>query len=70
MSLNWTRRSSATACMQSVMQQGVQFNHAKNVSLTESLDIYLQQLPQHQQTPERPTCLKDVSLAKLVPLLS
>ncbi len=51
-------------------RHAVQFNHAKNVSLTESLNIHFQQLPQHQQTPERPTYLKDVSLAKLVPLLS
>ena len=29
-----------------------------------------QQPPQHHQTPERPTYIKDVSLAKLVPLLS
>ncbi len=51
-------------------RRAVQFNRAKNVSLTESLDIYFEQLPQHQQTPERPTYFKDVSLAKLVPLLS
>ena len=41
----------------------VQFDRAKNVKLTESLDLYLQQLPQGHQPPERPTYIKDVSPA-------
>ena len=46
----------------------VQFDRAKNVSLTESLDIYLQQLSQNYQTLERPTYIKDVSPAGNSPI--
>ncbi|KAA6428181.1 MAG: hypothetical protein FRX49_01777 [Trebouxia sp. A1-2] len=40
--------------------KAVQFNRAKNGELTESLDIYLQQLPQGHQPLERPTLIKDI----------
>ena len=46
-------------------RRAVQFDRAKNVRLTESLDIYVQQLPSHHQPPERPTYIKDVSFASI-----
>ncbi len=50
--------------------RAVQFDRAKNVQLTESLDIYLSSSfpPQTIQTPERPTYIKDVSLAGISPI--
>ena len=49
-------------------RQATEFDRAKNVKLTESLDIYLQTLPHQHQSPERPTYLKDVSLTRIGPI--
>ena len=46
----------------------VQLDRAKNVKLTESLDMYLQQLPEDHQTPERPTYIQDMSPARIGPI--
>ena len=44
-------------------RQAVQCNADKNASLAASHGLYSQQLPQTHQKPERPTYLKDVSVA-------
>ncbi|DBA73950.1 TPA: hypothetical protein ACH3X1_010780 [Trebouxia sp. C0004] len=55
------------AVTHSTGRSAVQFDRAKNVKLTESLDIYMQQLPQDHQPLERPTYIKDVSPTRIGP---
>lgn len=44
-------------------RQATQFNANKNASLAASHSLYNQQLPPTHQPPERPTFIKDVSVA-------
>ena len=44
-------------------KQAVQFNVDKNASLAASHSLYSQELPPAHQQPERPTFIKDVSVA-------
>ena len=56
------------AVTNSTGHRAVQFDRAKNMKLTESLDIYVQQLPSDHLSPERPTYIKDVSPARVGPI--
>ena len=44
-------------------RQAVQFSVSKNAALAASHSLYAQQLPAAHQKPERPTYIKDVSVA-------
>ena len=47
-------------------KRAVQFNVDKNASLAASHSLYSQELPPAHQQPERPTFIKDVSVANAV----